>query len=258
MHSIIILGAYGAKSAKGGSSAFFLNEQNVLDAGNLLRPLREKSAMVEHIWITHSHLDHISDIAYILDNYYAQRKKTLVLCALPETLEILKEHFFNNKIWPDFSHIPLQDGSAMSLGYKALLPYELHSIGEDETIYAFNTDHTVPSCGYVIRKGKHSVLVSADTFSLDGVIEAVEKDKTINTLVLECSFPSAMSELAKSSKHLTAKLLFERLGTLEGRGIKLYVNHLKPSYENEIKTEIQQYQKTWDTTILGDGDTIIF
>jgi ribonuclease BN (tRNA processing enzyme) len=258
MSSIKILGAYGAKSAKGGSSAFLLNSRHVLDAGNLLRPLREESAKVETIWITHSHLDHISDIAYILDNYYAQREVTLKLCALPETLSTLQKHFFNNEIWPDFSKIPLANGSAMSLSFEEVLHGTRYAIGKNEYIEPFKTDHTVASCGYVITKKNKSVLVSADTYSLDTVIDVVKKNTSITTLVIECSFPSAMHELAKASKHLTVKLLFERLRELEGRGLMLYVNHLKPSYEDVIKNEIIQYQGIWNTTVLVDGDKINF
>lgn len=258
MSNIQILGAYGAKSAKGGSSAFLLNTYHVLDAGNLLRPLREKSAELKSIWITHSHLDHISDIAYILDNYYELRTEKLILRALPETLAILKEHFFNHKIWPDFSEIPLADGSDMSLGYEAVKPLKSYTLGNDESIYAFKTDHTVPSCGYVIEKNKTSVLISADTYSLEGVIDVISKDESIRTLVLECSFPIALFDLAKASKHLTAQLLFERLKPLEAKGLKLYINHLKPSYEKQIKEEIKEYQKNWDVHILDDGDIISF
>ena len=70
MSDITILGAYGAKSEKGGSSAFLLNPYTLIDGGNLLEPLQEKNADICTIWLTHSHLDHIVDIAYILDNYY--------------------------------------------------------------------------------------------------------------------------------------------------------------------------------------------
>ena len=258
MSNITILGAYGAKSDKGGTSAFFLNTKHVLDAGNLMQPLHEKSADIETIWLTHSHLDHISDIAYILDNYYEQRTKTLKLRGLAKTLETLQKHFFNNEIWPDFSKIPLHNTEGMSLVYEPLDIGEVYNIAEGSTIEAFLTDHTVASCGYIISKSKKSILISADTYSLETVVHAVDKHKGLETLVLECSFPSSMDALAKASKHLTAKLLFSRLELLEGRALKLYINHLKPSYEDVISKEISQYKGKWDVTILKDGDKIYF
>ena len=100
---IRVLGAYGSKFKNCGTSSFYLNERNVIDAGNLVVQLEEKSANIQNIWITHSHLDHISDIAYIVDNYYSYIKKTINIYALAETIQAIKEHFLNNIIWPDFS-----------------------------------------------------------------------------------------------------------------------------------------------------------
>ena len=44
MNEITILGAYGTKGADVGTSAFYIDVKNVIDAGNLLVPLGEKSA----------------------------------------------------------------------------------------------------------------------------------------------------------------------------------------------------------------------
>ena len=258
MSSIKILGAYGTKSDNCGSSAFLLNNTNVLDAGNLLSPLKDKCANIETIWLTHSHLDHISDIAFVLDNYYEQRKKTLRICGLKEALKTLKKHFFNHEIWPDFSKIPLYHSNAMSVVYEEIEYDRTYSIGLDTTIKAFPTDHTVASCGYVIENRGSAVLISADTYDLGSVLEIVENDLTLTTLVIECSFPSSMDALAKESKHLTPELLFNGLKRIENKDIKLYINHLKPSYEKIITQEVEALKNTWDVTILGDGDCINF
>jgi len=258
MSSITILGAYGAKSDTCGSSAFYLNEKHILDAGNILRPLKEKSSQIETIWLTHSHLDHISDIAYILDNFYEKRTVSLRLCGLKETLTTLKKHFFNNEIWPDFSQIPLVHGNGMSIIYEEICLGKKYNIGDNEFIEAFKTDHTVASCGYIITKEKSCVLISADTYKLDTVIEMVERYKNITTLVLECSFPSSFFKLAKTSKHLTPDLLFSRLKPLEDKGLNLYINHLKPTYKKVIINEIETCRGKWDVTILTDGDKISF
>ena len=258
MSSITILGAYGTKSDTCGSSAFLLNDKHVLDAGNLLQPLKEKCADIETIWLTHSHLDHISDIAFVLDNYYEKRKKTLRICGLRETLDTLKEHFFNHKIWPDFSEIPLYHSSDMSVVYEEIKYNKAYTIGANTSIIAFPTDHTVPSCGYVLEKEKNAVLISADTYDLSSILTMVEKERKLTTLVIECSFPSSMKNLAKESKHLTPELLFNALKDIEDKNIKLYINHLKPSYEKTIIQEIETLKNSWDVTVLGDGDSIYF
>jgi len=257
MFNIQILGAYGAKSDKGGSSAFYLNDENVIDAGNLLTPLKEKNAQIKTIWLTHSHLDHIVDIAYILDDFYEQRTHTLTLCGLPETLTAIQENFLNHKIWPDFSQIPLKNKSAMSLVYKPIILGEKYKINPF-TIEAFGTDHSVPSCGYIISQENDAMLISSDTYNLLSVIRAVEEHKNIRTLVIECSFPSSMEALATESKHLTPTLLFKQLAPLEKKGLKLYVNHMKPMYVERIMKEIVSIKGEWNVSFLTDGDKIYF
>ncbi len=257
-HKITILGAYGAKSDKGGSSAFLLNSQNVIDAGNLLVPLADKNADIENVWLTHSHLDHISDLAFILDNYHDKRTKTLKIHGLKSTLEGLKKHFFNHVIWPDFSKIPLANAEGMSISYHPIECGEVYGLDGSSSIEAIRTDHTVPSCGYGIEKEGAGVVITADTFSLTSVVKYITRKQNINALVVECSFPVRMAKMAKISKHFTPAYLFDALKPLEGQAMKIYINHIKPEYKQEICQEIEEMKGSWDITILEDGDEIYF
>jgi len=253
-YKVKVLGAYGTKSKGYGTSAFYLNEKNVIDAGNLLKPLGEKSAEIEYIWLTHSHLDHICDIAYILDNYFSLRTKTLNIMGLPETIKAIKDHFLNNTIWPDFSSIALNDSKLMTIKYHEIEIAKEYKISETEYIKAFKTDHTVPSCGYLYKIDKKSIIITADTYSLKHLIEEVENNEEIKSMIIECSFPSDMQELAENSKHLTPKILFEKLKSLKRRDLNLYINHIKPTHLKKIVEEIEQYRGDWSVNILKDGE----
>ena len=256
MYKIKVFGGVNYQEIHRQGSIFMFNEKSVIDAGCLLTSLKEKCADIETIWLTHSHLDHIVDIAFVLDTYYAQRKVPLKIRALKETLEALQKHFFNDDIWPDFSSIPLTHAKGMSLEYEAIKIGECYRIDEETTIEPFATDHTVPSCGYIVSKENSAILIGTDTHSLESVISSVSNKKAIRSLVIECSFPSAFNSLAKVSKHLTPSLLFKGLKSLEKKGLKLYINHIKPSYVEKITAEIQTMKGDWDVTILKDGDTI--
>ena len=257
-NSIKVLGAYGTKAKGFATSAFQMNERNVIDAGNLLNPLGEESVKIENIWITHSHLDHITDIAYIIDNFYSLRDKTLNIIALPQTIDAIKKHFLNNYIWPDFSKIPMHNSKEMTLKYTELELGIEYEIGEGEYIEAFETDHTVASCGYIYKKDATAVLITADTYSLDNVIEILDKRKYIKSMIIECSFPSSMDKLAKDSKHLTPKLLFSKLNILKREDIKLYINHIKPVFIKKITEEITEYRGIREAHILKDGEIVKF
>ena len=255
---ITVLGAYGTKAKGYGTSSFLLNKKNVIDAGNLLESLSVDSIDIENIWITHSHLDHIVDIAYILDNYFNLRKKSLNIIGLPQTIKAIKENFLNNIIWPDFSKIPLTSSNEMAVTYTEIEIEKEYEIGENEFIRAFKTDHTVVSCGYVYTKKDASVLISSDTHSLDTIIAEVKNDRKISSIVVECSFPTELHKLAMESKHLTPKLLFKQLEDLKRDDLLLYINHIKPSYIQKILEEIDIYKGKWEPIILKDGSFINF
>lgn len=257
-NEITVLGAYGSKSKECGSSALKLNGKNVLDAGNLLVGLRGQSEEMETVWLSHSHLDHIVDLAYVLDNDFERRVVPLKIMALPETIDALKKHFFNDVIWPDFSRIPLMGGGPMVLEYEALHIGRRYKLEEGKAIEAFAGDHSVPCVGYVIHAREESLLVCTDTYSLEHVVRTIEDNIKIRTCIIECSFPARLSQLARDSKHLTAEHLFEGLSTLEKKGIKLYINHIKPAYKQEIISEIEMCKGDWDVEILQDGSVIRF
>ncbi|WP_294963180.1 HD domain-containing phosphohydrolase [Sulfurimonas sp.] len=255
---IQILGAYGTRAKGFGTSSFLLNKNNVIDAGNILVTLDEESIHIENIWLTHSHLDHISDIAYILDNYFSMRTKTLNILGLPATIKALKKHFFNNLIWPDFSKITLTKSDTPALSYTEIELGKEYSLNDNESIEPFKTDHTVPSCGYIFKRDGDSVLITADTYDLDNVIEIIDTRKDINSIVIECSFPSSMPILAKESKHLTPKLLFESIKNIKRNDFRLYINHIKPSFLMKITEEIGEYRGKYEPIVLKDEDFINF
>ena len=258
VHELTILGSSGTKGKHGGTSAFYIDEKNVIDAGNLLRPLGAATAKIETVWLTHSHLDHIMDIAYIMDSYFEERSAPLVLRGLPETLDAIRTHFLNDQIWPDFSKIDLVGQEVASLQYEPIDTGVRYALGTEGYIEAYPTDHTVPSCGYIVTEDQSSVLITADTYSLASTLKSIEADEKISAIVVECSFPSAMRSLAEVSKHLTPELLFEGLSPLEKSGIALYINHMKPLCREKIEEEISRKKGAWKVKILKDGEKIHF
>jgi HD-GYP domain-containing protein (c-di-GMP phosphodiesterase class II)/ribonuclease BN (tRNA processing enzyme) len=255
---IKILGAYGTKAKDFGTTSIYLNEQNVIDAGNLLEPLEEKSAFIENIWLTHSHLDHISDIAYIIDNYFMNFKKPINICGLPKTVEAIKKHFLNDIIWPDFTKVNLINSSEPSVKYTTIETEKEYKLSDNESIKAYKTDHTVESCGYIYTKSDSKILITSDTYLLDTTIQLLNNDLMIKSAVIECSFASNMEKLAKDSKHLTPKLLSEMLKELKRDDLNIYINHLKPMCVNEIKKELEQYCPNLGLKTLKDKEIINF
>ena len=101
-------------------------------------------------------------------------------------------------------------------------------------------------------------MITADTLSLQNVIEILNTQKDINSLVVECSFPCELEDLAISSKHLTPTLLFNQLESLKRDDVRLYINHVKPSYMEKITQEIQENSSITGVEILKKKEIIKF
>ena len=241
-----------------GGNTFLLNKKNTIDAGSLIKYINVATTDLECIWLTHSHLDHIIDIAYMLDNYYALRKKTLIIAGLPETIKAIKDNFLNDTIWPDFSKIKLISGAGMVVDYKEVIIGQKYVLSENETIEPFETDHTVESCGYIYSKNDKSIMITADTLSLSNAIKILNTRKDINSLVVECSFPSELEKLAINTKHLTPKLLFNSLKLLIKDDIKIYINHIKQSYREKIIKQISKEAHKIGIIVLNEKEIIEF
>ncbi len=222
--------------AKGESGTSVQVSQNiVIDAGNLLSTLGAQAKVIEHIFLTHSHLDHIVDIPFWIDSFYEELERPLKIYGLKETIDTLKRDIFNWDIWPDFATIGFKN--YINTIEFIEIEYGKEYSFDDVVIKPIPLNHTLPTAGYVIKKPSFSVIYATDTNKCDAIWEEINTDKSIDSLIIDVSFPSDFEELAYSSKHLTPKLLKEELGKLT-RDVDVYITHIKPSYIETVKREL--------------------
>ena len=256
--AIKILGASGGKSDTTDLTSLQITDNCVIDAGNLVSGLENSLDKIEHIFLTHTHLDHIVDIPFLLDNIYETQTKPIKIYSHIGNIENLKKHLFNWEIWPDFSLIPMHNSKEFCVEF---IPIDFdEEIKLDSfSITAIENNHTASSSGFLIKKVDHTLLYTSDTYCCNSIWERVNKDLSITTVITDVSFPSSFSELAKSSKHLTPKLLEEELKQLKRDDVTIHINHLKPSYQKSVTTEIEQKNLLLnDGFILNSGDIIYF
>lgn len=252
---IDVLGAYGGKGCGKNTTCFRLDKHIVIDAGNIIAPLREEAAAIEHIFLTHCHLDHVIDIAFLIDAFYAIKTKPLNIYGLKETLASLKEHILNWKIWPDFSELDLLDKSQKSIRFFEIGFGDKFEFG-DIAIEPFQTCHTVPSCGYKVTKNGACTVITSDTGPCDSLIDVIKDTPNLKNLIIECSFPSRFKKLALDSLHLTPALLAEELAKIGKIDFEIYINHLKPFYESEIISEIKAIDILQEAVVLEDSSKV--
>ncbi|ACO03172.1 MAG TPA: hypothetical protein DEP48_04565 [Persephonella sp.] len=233
-NKIRVLGAYGSKYRDMNPSTFLINDTVCIDAGNIIEPLKEDIFKISHIFLTHSHFDHISDIPFLLDLTYSKREKPLYLYALKDTINTLKEDLFNQSIWPDFSKIKLPQTGEPALQFIEISYYEEYTV-DGIRVKTFPSEHTVPTSGFIIND---QILISGDTVSTDVIINQLKENPDIKKVFIDISFPERLEDIAYKSKHHSTKTVRDLIRKLNGH-ISIYGYHLKPLYAEEIKKELK-------------------
>jgi phosphoribosyl 1,2-cyclic phosphodiesterase len=101
---IKVLGCSGGIGGNLRTTTLLVDDDILIDAGTGVSDLSiEQLCAIDHIFVTHSHLDHVTSIPFLVDTVIGMRGKHITLHATRETWQILKDHIFNWKIWPDFS-----------------------------------------------------------------------------------------------------------------------------------------------------------
>ncbi len=235
-----ILGAYGSKSTTTNLTSFLITDEIAVDCGNLINGLGENIVNIKHILLTHTHFDHIADLPIMLDSYYSHLSNTIKIYSTKQNIEVLKSNIFNGDIWPDFSKISLHNSKDKVIEFVELAYNQTYQIG-GVIFIPFANNHMDGSCGYIIND---ELMITSDTYKCDNIWDILNTKTTINKLITEVSFPSSLDMLANVSKHYTPKILGEELTKLKRKDIKIYIQHIKNGYGEEIKQEIKELDKT--------------
>lgn len=258
MDYIEFLGTSGTRTPTQGTTCLRVSKHCVIDAGNLINTFGDDVFTIEHIFLTHSHLDHIIDIPFLADLFVTQKKVSLKIYGLKETLDDLRRFIFNHRVWPNFEEINLIGHDEKTIELIEILPDVSYPV-DDITLTPFKTNHTEGSCGYLIEQDGQGILFSADTFRCDRIWELLDQKPHIHSLVIEVSFPSAFDRLAHDSKHLTPVLLGDELKKCRRSDFRVFTMHLKTLFAPTIIGELETMQLLKNGgKVLRDGDRLGF
>jgi ribonuclease BN (tRNA processing enzyme) len=231
-----ILGCSGGIGGDLRTTSMLLDDDVLIDAGTGVGDLSlQELAGINHIFLTHSHLDHVTSIPFLLDTVGWQRSKPVTLHAIQETLDILSAHLFNWKLWPDFRQIP--DAQSPVLRYSPVGVGKPVSIGGGRTITPVPANHVVPAVGFHLDSGAASLVFTGDTTSQDELWKYISKINNLKYIVIESALSDSECELAIISKHLCPELLAAELAKLE-LDPAIYVTHFKPREAELIMKQI--------------------
>ena len=98
------------------TTSLLVDDDVLIDAGTGVGDLPIADlARIDHVFLTHTHLDHIACLPLMVDTIASGRAgRPLRVHALPHTLAALRQHVFNDLIWPDFTRLPCPDAPLLT------------------------------------------------------------------------------------------------------------------------------------------------
>jgi len=218
------------------TTCYLLDEHILIDAGTGLGELSlEQLARIDHVVLTHAHLDHIACLPLMADSVADRRSSALQVWALPEVIDILKTHIFNDQIWPDFTQIPDAQNPFVTLH---ALPENAPLVLDSLQITALPALHGIAGCGYRVQKESVALAFSGDTADCPAFWETVAHDQLLAAVIVECSYPRRLADMAQLSRHLDVNDVIKRVSQLPAK-VAAIVIHRKPGLEMEIEQELR-------------------
>lgn len=237
------------------TTALLVDHDVLIDAGTGVTDLSiAEMAAIDHVFLTHSHLDHIAALPLMIDTIADRRQTPLTVYGTAAVLTILRNHIFNWAIWPDFSEVPTAEQPLMR--YQVIEPGVAVTLGQ-RRFTALPVEHTVPAVGYWLDSGAGSLVFSGDTGICNDFWRAVNRVDNLRHLIIECAFSNREERLAVISKHLCPAMLERELQKLE-RECDIYVTHLKPGQIELTMEEIERCLGEFKPQMLQNNQTFEF
>ena len=236
---IRVLGCSGAIAKGCHTTAFLIDGDLLVDAGTGVGDLPlSQMAGIDHVLLTHCHLDHIAALPLMLDSVSSLRRTPLTVWALPETIDALKTHIFNNVIWPNFAEIPSTENPFLT--FTAISVGDILTIA-GKTVEVLPAAHTVPAVAYAVSSqlpGARFWVFSGDTGHNPAFWQRVN-GMQLGMLIIETAFSEREKRLAELSQHLCPSRLATELAMLRpDADFPILITHTKPAETAIIMAEI--------------------
>jgi cAMP phosphodiesterase len=236
-----------------------IDERVLIDAGTGVGELTlDELGRVDHIFVSHSHLDHVLGIPLLADSVMRSRMtarplRPIVVHGLPATLDALRKHLFNNVLWPDFTRLPSVDEPILEL-----VPF---AEGEIVTLLGLRIEvlpalHTVPAVGFGIETPSGWWVYTGDTAPNPHLWEVLGS-RRIAQLVIETAFSNEELAVAIASKHMAPAMLDVELAKLPA-GVPVAITHIKPGEQAAVTGQIAALGLRQHVHALSSGDRFTF
>ncbi len=236
-----VLGCSGGIGKGLRTTSLLVNGEILIDAGSGVGDLSlVEMGKIRHVFLTHSHLDHIAFLPLLVDSIFEQITDPIVVHALPQTIDSLKKHVFNWSIWPDFAGLPTPDKPVIV--YREIQPGDICEV-EGVTFEPIAMNHIVPTVGYRVESsdGK-SFAFTGDTTTNDTFWSVLNAYGRLDLLLLEVAFSNADEALSHTARHYCSNTLAADIVKLKLQP-EIYLTHHKPDEGKDIYREVKSLIK---------------
>jgi ribonuclease BN (tRNA processing enzyme) len=217
-------------------TSYLLNDTVAVDAGSLgLYRTPRHQARVKHLFLTHTHIDHLASLPVFLENAYRGDGDCVTVYGSAAVLDCLRQDLFNDRLWPDMVRI-----SAARAPYLKLRELEPGRPVECDglRLTPVPVDHAVPTLGLIVEEPAAAVVIPSDTGPTEVIWEWANQLPQLKAVFLEATFPNSMGWLASLAKHLTPALFAEEARKVK-RPVRFIAVHLSPRERRQIVQELR-------------------
>jgi len=217
------------------SASYLVNDCVAIDAGSIgMLSSLPAQRDIRHVFLSHSHMDHIASLPVFLDNVYRPGGECPTIYGSSAVRECLQRDVFNDRLWPDLVRLSreespffrfqvLESGATVAIGELCVTPIALN--------------HVVPTVGFIIEDETAAVAIVSDTSPTEEIWSVARENKKLQAVFLEAAFPNSMAWLAGQAAHLTP--LEFRIEYLKlQRDVPVYAVHIKPAYFDEVVADL--------------------
>ncbi len=246
-----VIGCHGGVSPEFKATSYLIDGKLLIDAGSVATGLliNEQTA-IQNILISHAHLDHINEMAYLCDNCFGLKDSPFEVYSSKTVKEAIKKYLMNDVIWPDFSKIPSPQNP--TIHFNELVEEQELILGEYK-IFPVKVNHSGDALGFIIEKRNVAVLFTQDTGPTQRIWDIGKKYDKLRGIFTEASFPNHLQTVAKNSLHMTPNDLKAEILKMP-EDVQIFVGHIKPNYQDQLFKELKDIGSD-RLNIMGSDDT---
>ncbi len=217
-------------------TSYLINDCVAIDAGCVgLFGTPQTQAEIKHVFLSHTHIDHIASLPILLENAYEHGSDCVTIHASKPVIDCLRTDIFNDRLWPDFVALSRPDDPFLRL--QILTPGQpVEAAGL--RVVPVEVNHSVPSLGFLVEDDRSGVVFSSDTAATDELWQVANACQCLKAVFLEATFPNEMDWLAKDALHHTPATFALEVKKIRA-SVAIIAVHLKARYYREVVEQLE-------------------